>query len=195
MDPTTLKYTPTHEWVHLDGDVATWGSRKFAVDQLTDLIVIDLPKVGATLTAGKTFGEVESVKAVSDLYAPVGGEVVEVNDAVAKRRPDPRRRPVHQGLAGQGQGGRRLARRRAARPRRLPGQGRRRGPLTPPVDPAAGGAWPSSRSPLADIPLRRTIVRPQPLARPSARLAGLPVGRPHRIESWLTSRIRRTTCG
>jgi glycine cleavage system H protein len=84
MDPMTLKYTPTHEWVHLDGDVATLGISKFAVDQLTDLIVIDLPKVGATLTKGKPFGEVESVKAVSDLYAPVGGEVIEVNEAVAK---------------------------------------------------------------------------------------------------------------
>ena len=84
MDPTTLKYTPTHEWVHLEGDVATLGISKFAVDQLTDLIVIDLPKVGASLTQGKPFGEVESVKAVSDLYAPVGGEVVEVNDAVTQ---------------------------------------------------------------------------------------------------------------
>ena len=82
MDPTTLKFTPTHEWVHLDGAVATLGISRFAVDQLTDLIVIDLPKVGATLTAGKPFGEVESVKAVSDLYAPVSGEVVEVNTAL-----------------------------------------------------------------------------------------------------------------
>jgi glycine cleavage system H protein len=82
MDPTTLKFTPTHEWVHLDGDVATLGISRFAVDQLTDLIVIELPKVGATLTKGKPFGEVESVKAVSDLYAPLGGEVIEVNDAV-----------------------------------------------------------------------------------------------------------------
>ena len=84
MDPTTLKYTPTHEWVLLEGDVATLGISKFAVDQLTDLIVIDLPKVGAKLSQGKPFGEVESVKAVSDLYAPVGGEVIEVNDAVAQ---------------------------------------------------------------------------------------------------------------
>jgi glycine cleavage system H protein len=84
MDPTTLKYTPTHEWVHLEGDIATLGISKFAVDQLTDLIMIDLPKVGASLAKGKPFGEVESVKAVSDLYAPVAGEVVEVNDAVAK---------------------------------------------------------------------------------------------------------------
>jgi glycine cleavage system H protein len=84
MDPTTLKFTPTHEWVHLDGDVATLGISKFAVDQLTDLIVIELPKVGATLTKGKPFGEVESVKAVSDLYAPIGGDVLEVNEAVTK---------------------------------------------------------------------------------------------------------------
>ena len=83
MDPTTLKFTPTHEWVYVDGEIATLGISRFAVDQLTDLIVIELPKVGATLTQGKPFGEVESVKAVSDLYAPVSGEVVEVNDAVA----------------------------------------------------------------------------------------------------------------
>ncbi len=84
MDPKSLKFTPTHEWVYLDGDVATVGISRFAVDQLTDLIMIDLPAVGARLTPGKTFGEVESVKAVSDLYAPIGGEVVEVNQAVAE---------------------------------------------------------------------------------------------------------------
>lgn len=84
MDPKSLKFTPTHEWVYLDGDVATVGISRFAVDQLTDLIMIDLPAVGARLTPGKTFGEVESVKAVSDLYAPIGGEVVEVNQAVVE---------------------------------------------------------------------------------------------------------------
>src|ERR1700712_5419775 len=82
IDPTSLRYSPTHEWVHLDGPIATVGISKFAVDQLTDLITIELPAVGKTLTAGKTFGEIESVKAVSDLYAPVGGEVVEVNEAI-----------------------------------------------------------------------------------------------------------------
>jgi glycine cleavage system H protein len=82
IDPKSLRYSPTHEWVQLDGDVATVGISKFAVDQLTDLITIELPAVGAVLTAGKPFGEVESVKAVSDLYAPVGGEVVAVNDAI-----------------------------------------------------------------------------------------------------------------
>ena len=84
MDPKTLRFSPTHEWLSLEGDVATIGISKFAVDQLTDLIMIDLPPVGKKLAAGKTFGEVESVKAVSDLYAPVGGEVVAVNPAVTQ---------------------------------------------------------------------------------------------------------------
>lgn len=83
LDEKTLKYAPSHEWIHLDGDVATVGISRFAVEQLTDLIHIDLPAVGQVLEAGKVFGEVESVKAVSDLYAPVGGEVVEVNSEVA----------------------------------------------------------------------------------------------------------------
>ncbi len=82
MDPKTLRFSPTHEWVHLDGAVATIGISQFAVDQLTDLIMIDLPAVGTKLTAGKSFGEIESVKAVSDLYAPISGEVIEVNSAV-----------------------------------------------------------------------------------------------------------------
>ena len=84
MDPKTLRFSPTHEWVSLQGDVATIGISKFAVDQLTDLIMIDLPSVGTRLSAGKGFGEVESVKAVSDLYAPISGEVVEVNADVSQ---------------------------------------------------------------------------------------------------------------
>lgn len=82
MDPKKLRYSPTHEWVDVEGDAAVVGLSKFAVDQLTDLLTIDLPKVGDRLTAGKSFGEVESVKSVNDLYAPVSGEVVEVNQAV-----------------------------------------------------------------------------------------------------------------
>ena len=70
MDPKSLRLPATHEWVHLEGDIATVGITQFAVDQLTDLIMIELPAVGAKLTAGKSFGEIESVKAVSDLYAP-----------------------------------------------------------------------------------------------------------------------------
>lgn len=82
IDPKALRYAPTHEWVKLDGDIATVGISRFAVDQLTDLIVIDLPDPGKKVEPGKGFGEVESVKAVSDLYAPVAGEIVEVNQAV-----------------------------------------------------------------------------------------------------------------
>jgi glycine cleavage system H protein len=83
MDLKTLRYAPTHEWVSLQGDVATVGITKFAVDQLTDLILIELPAVGTRIAPGKSFGEIESVKAVSDLYAPLGGQVIEVNSLVA----------------------------------------------------------------------------------------------------------------
>ncbi|WP_165245912.1 glycine cleavage system protein GcvH [Paludisphaera soli] len=83
MDPKKLRYSPTHEWVDVEGGTAVVGLSKFAVDQLTDLLTIELPKVGDRLTAGKSFGEVESVKSVNDLYAPVSGEVVEVNQALA----------------------------------------------------------------------------------------------------------------
>jgi glycine cleavage system H protein len=82
MDPKTLRFSPTHEWVHLDGDVATVGISKVAVEQLTDLMMIDLPAVGTKLARGESFGQVESVKSVNDLSAPVGGEVIEVNPAV-----------------------------------------------------------------------------------------------------------------
>jgi glycine cleavage system H protein len=83
MDLKTLKYAPTHEWALLEGNIATIGISKFAVDQLTDLIMIELPAVGTRVVAGKSFGEIESVKAVSDLYAPLAGEVIEVNKQVA----------------------------------------------------------------------------------------------------------------
>lgn len=83
MDQAQLKYAKTHEWVALEGDVATIGITDFAVRALTDLVFIDLPAKGRKLKQGETFGEVESVKAVSDLYAPVSGEVVEVNTKLA----------------------------------------------------------------------------------------------------------------
>jgi len=82
MDLKTLRYAPTHEWVDLQGNIATVGISKFAVDQLTDLIMIELPSPGTRVAAGKSFGEIESVKAVSDLYAPLAGEVIEVNNQV-----------------------------------------------------------------------------------------------------------------
>jgi glycine cleavage system H protein len=83
MDPAKLRYAPTHEWVDVQGDTATVGISKFAVDQLTDLLTIELPPVGTRVSAGKSFGEVESVKSVNDIYSPVSGEVVEVNEPLA----------------------------------------------------------------------------------------------------------------
>ncbi|GAB4145434.1 MAG: glycine cleavage system protein GcvH [Planctomycetaceae bacterium] len=82
MDPQSLKYAKTHEWLHLDGDIATVGISDFAVAELTDLVYIDFPDVGKQVAVGDVIGEVESVKAVSDLYSPVAGEVIEVNDAL-----------------------------------------------------------------------------------------------------------------
>lgn len=82
MDQASLKFTKTHEWIGVEGDIATVGISDFAVNQLTDLVYIELPKIGSTCEAGKVFGEVESVKAVSDLYAPVSGEIVEANEAL-----------------------------------------------------------------------------------------------------------------
>lgn len=79
MSPDELHFLESHEWVGRDGDLAVVGISEFAVKQLTDLVYVDLPPVGSTVTRGETFGEVESVKAVSDLYSPVTGEVVEVN--------------------------------------------------------------------------------------------------------------------
>ena len=82
MDAQSLKYAKTHEWIHVEGDIATIGISDFAVKELTDLVFIDFPAVGASFAAGDVFGEVESVKAVSDLYAPVSGEIIEVNTAL-----------------------------------------------------------------------------------------------------------------
>jgi glycine cleavage system H protein len=77
--PTDRRYLASHEWHKLDGDICTIGITKFAADELTDITFVSLPKVGAAVTAGKPFGEVESVKATSDLYAGVSGTVTEVN--------------------------------------------------------------------------------------------------------------------
>ena len=80
--PEELQYTRSHEWVRTEGDTATIGITDHAQDELGDIVFVELPEQGSTLGAGDSFGTVESVKAVSDLYAPVGGEVVEVNEAL-----------------------------------------------------------------------------------------------------------------
>jgi len=83
MVPADLRYTKDHEWVRIDGDTATIGVTDFAAQQLGDVVFVDLPAVGRTVDQFATFGVVESVKAVSDLYAPLSGEVVEVNTDLA----------------------------------------------------------------------------------------------------------------
>ena len=91
--PQDLQYTNSHEWVRVESGVATVGITEHAQDELGDVVFVELPEQGATLAAGDSFGAVESVKAVSDLYAPVSGEVVEVNgmleDSPEKINEDP----------------------------------------------------------------------------------------------------------
>ena len=86
MSPDQLKYSKTHEWVAIEGDIATIGITEFAVHLLSDLVFAELPNVGKNITKGEPFGEVESVKAVSDLYAPVSGEVISRNERLTERR-------------------------------------------------------------------------------------------------------------
>ncbi|HJU12611.1 MAG TPA: glycine cleavage system protein GcvH [Candidatus Binataceae bacterium] len=81
--PAEFKYTKEHEWLKSDGKTATIGITSYAQDSLGDIVFVDLPKVGTELTAGKAFGSVESVKAVSDLYAPASGTVTEINSELA----------------------------------------------------------------------------------------------------------------
>lgn len=81
--PTDFKYTKEHEWIKADGNNATIGITVYAQESLGDIVFVELPKVGSEITAGKTFGTVESVKAVSDLYAPASGTVTEINGELA----------------------------------------------------------------------------------------------------------------
>ena len=81
--PEELQYTRSHEWVRTEGDTATLGITDYAQDELGDIVFVELPEVGAIFDAGDSFGTLESVKAVSDLYTPVGGAVVEVNEGLS----------------------------------------------------------------------------------------------------------------
>ena len=80
--PQDLKYTKSHEWLKAEGSTATVGITDYAQESLGDIVFVELPKVGDSVDAGKIFGSVESVKAVSDLYAPVSGKVTEINEAL-----------------------------------------------------------------------------------------------------------------
>ena len=85
--PPTFKYTKDHEWIDIADDRGTIGVTDYAQKQLGDVVYVDLPAIGTTLKQGQSFGTIESVKAVSELYAPVSGEVVEVNDSL-KSKPE-----------------------------------------------------------------------------------------------------------
>ncbi|HYU78354.1 MAG TPA: glycine cleavage system protein GcvH [Vicinamibacterales bacterium] len=87
MYPPELKYTKDHEWIRIEGTTGAVGITNFAQQQLGDVVYVELPEVGAPLTAGQPFGTIESVKAVSELFAPVSGEVTEVN-ADLKNHPE-----------------------------------------------------------------------------------------------------------
>jgi len=95
--PADLKYTKEHEWAKREGDRVRVGITHFAQEQLGDVVFVELPKAGHKVTSHKTFGVVESVKAVSDLYAPISGEVVEVNGALTKTPELVNRDPYGQG--------------------------------------------------------------------------------------------------
>jgi glycine cleavage system H protein len=84
MNPDQLRFAASHEWVS-DGNPAVVGISQFAQDQLGDVVFVELPKVGAVIAAGDTFGSVESVKTVSDVYAPISGKVAEVNEALINK--------------------------------------------------------------------------------------------------------------
>ena len=112
MYPVDYRYTKEHEWVSLNGDIATVGITDYAQHELGDVVYVEMPPAGAKLTAGTPFGTVESVKAVSDIYAPVSGEITELNSALG---PSPEL--VNQDPHGKGW----LVKLKLAQPAELPG--------------------------------------------------------------------------
>ena len=106
--PDDLKYHPEHDWVRIDGDVATFGITWYAQDQLGEVVFVDPPEVGKTVSKDEPYAEIESVKAVSDVVAPLSGEIVEVNEALGRRAGADQRGPLRRRLAGQGPAERRL---------------------------------------------------------------------------------------
>jgi glycine cleavage system H protein len=91
--PADLKYTKEHEWIRVDGDTGAVGITDFAQQQLGDVVYVELPEVGTTITLGQVFGTIESVKAVSELFAPVSGQVVDVNGSLKDKPDDVNTRP------------------------------------------------------------------------------------------------------
>ncbi|HUN65653.1 MAG TPA: glycine cleavage system protein GcvH [Bacteroidota bacterium] len=95
--PDNLKYTNDHEWIRAEAGVGTVGITDYAQGELGDIVFVDLPKIGRKVKKGESFGTIEAVKAVSDLYAPVGGEVVAVNDQLDKRSESVNKDPYESG--------------------------------------------------------------------------------------------------
>ena len=100
--PEDLKYHPEHDWARIDGEEATFGITWYAQDALGEVVFYDPPEVGATVSKDQPYTEVESVKAVSDVFAPLSGEVIEVNEALTDAPEADQLRPLRRGLAGQG---------------------------------------------------------------------------------------------
>ena len=92
--PDDLKYHPEHDWARIDGDTATFGITWYAQDQLGEVVFVDPPEVGKTISKDEPYAEIESVKAVSDVVAPLSGEIVEVNEALADARRRSTRTPT-----------------------------------------------------------------------------------------------------
>jgi len=97
MYPDDLKYTDSHQWARIEGDIATIGITDYAQDQMGDLVYVELPEVGEEVNAGAPFGQVESVKAVSDVQSPVSGEITEINEALVDTPETANRAPYGEG--------------------------------------------------------------------------------------------------
>ncbi len=103
MYPENFRYTKEHEWIHVEGDTGTIGITDHAQEELGDIVYVDLPKPGAHIEQGKSLGSVESVKAVSDVYSPVSGEVLEANALLADSPEKLNEDPHARGVAGEGE--------------------------------------------------------------------------------------------
>ena len=123
--PEDLRYHPEHDWARIEGDEATFGVTWYAQDSLGDVVFFDPPEVGATISKDEPYTEVESVKAVSDVIAPLSGEILAVNDDGGHEPGADQHRSLRQGLDGQGPAQRPRRGRQAARRRRLQGPDRR----------------------------------------------------------------------
>ncbi len=121
MVPNDLRYTKEHEWVRIEGDLATVGITEYAAEQLGDIVFVELPDLGRSVTQFAAVGVIESVKAVSDLFAPVGGEVVETNAELADNARAAQQRSNGSGLDAADQGRRSRSGRSFARSRGLRG--------------------------------------------------------------------------